>query len=111
MENPQADWILSIKEGDILLERGKKPRVVRTVSRHLKYGTWHTWVTFVIKRRSWTNRCYTVLNEHDLRMRRFIPTPMQRTSMSYIDKKINYNIVQNDKITLTAQQVIEASIF
>ena len=99
------DWMLNIRTGDILLEHGTKPRVVREFSKYFKYGYWHVHVTFTIKRRSWTNRCYTILNNEDLCQRKFVPSYYRKVNMSYIDKKINFNI-KSMKITLRANDVI-----
>lgn len=75
-------WIKDISVGDILME-GDTPRVVRSVSH-----TGRTSVTFTIRHCSWTTRCYTVLNESDLRTRRFRPTGKRKRLDAPIDRAI-----------------------
>jgi hypothetical protein len=59
------DWRDDIQVGDILFTRRGHPRVVRAVSRR-KSGHLHC-ITLAIKRCSWTGRCYTVMNRHDIK--------------------------------------------
>lgn len=66
-------WIAKIQKGDIL--RGPSGlRVVREVSHSVnRWGT-RTSVYFAIQRCSWTGRCYTVMNQTDLRTLGYMPT-------------------------------------
>ena len=70
------DWFAYVRAGDVL-QRGQRGsyRVVREVSRwecHRRGVTVRDvgplrCITFAIRRRSWTNRCYTVYTAADLR--------------------------------------------
>lgn len=58
------DWRDFLRAGDILLSRNGTPRIVRRV--HYKKNGFLFGVSLVIQRRSWTNRCYTILCRSDL---------------------------------------------
>ena len=90
MEN---DWISNIRVGDILAV-GDSYRVVRDV-KHSKSERHppKTYVTFTIKRCSWTGRCYTVLTRSDLKTRGFRATGHSMRLRRQIDAKIRKAIV------------------
>lgn len=62
-------WFKIVRAGDVIAERNGAWRVVRQVTRRAN-GQLHS-VTLVIRRCSWTHRCYTIVNRHDLRLRGF----------------------------------------
>ena len=74
-QTPDPDWFAFVREGDVLLLGGSY-RVVRKVSRwtRLRRGVVQEgtgplrFVTFAIRRRSWTNRAYTVYTASDLKV-------------------------------------------
>lgn len=66
------DWRDALRPGDILRTPSGDLRVVRTVSKKASGFLWGC--TFVIRRRSWTNRPYTVVTRCDLQQRGFKPT-------------------------------------
>jgi len=94
------DWIEKIQVGDILLE-GDTPRIVREV--HHREGGYCA-VTLVIRRCSWTRRCYTVINSNDLKQRRFRPSGHRVKLGLDIDKKIEAAI-QSREYLLTCCDV------
>lgn len=59
---PRPEWMAWMREGDVLKSGAGAYRVVRNVVRKKR----HIYVTFTIKRRSWTGRAYTVVNASDL---------------------------------------------
>ena len=90
------DWIHAIRVGDILAV-GDTYRIVRDVH-HSRSDRWppKTYVTFTIKRCSWTGRCYTVLTQSDLKTRGFRPTGHSMRLRRQIDAKIRKAIVGNE---------------
>lgn len=75
MTNRQMDALVV---GSVV-RRGDSYRVVRAITRYpASPGAVYPpklFVTFAIKRRSWTNRAYTVYNRSDLRTLAYVPTP------------------------------------
>jgi hypothetical protein len=75
------DWFDHLRVGDVLRDPWGNFRVVRKVSRWTRRprsqgGTLHgvgplRGVTLTIRRRSWTNRCYTVYSANDLKVGRW----------------------------------------
>lgn len=93
-------WIDEVQPGDILLERGEVPRVVRAVSRYKpgdRYGRdgFVRSVTFVTKRCSWVQRCYTIVNRTDLKLRKFAPSGQRRVHPTLLDKMIALDITKD----------------
>lgn len=90
---PQPRWMLTLKVGHVIARPNGAYRIVRSVCR---YGNGDLRsVTLVIKRCSWTHRCYTILNASDLRQlgyRRIRVRP--RTLRSDIDRKVAQAIQQ-----------------
>lgn len=73
---PKDRWIANIRRGDVLRERSGVLRIVRSVHHYGPAGPGlppRCSVTLVIRRCSWTTRCYTVLTRSDIRAR-FSPT-------------------------------------
>lgn len=91
------DWRDEIKIGDILYERGRpdRPRVVRKASYCKKTGHLRC-VTFTILRCSWTNRCTTTVNRHDLKYRHFSNGGASKIDMNIWDKRINAEIIDHN---------------
>lgn len=76
--------------GDVLRSRGGTYRVVRKVSR--VRGRLH-YITFAIKRCSWTGRCTTTVNSHDLRYADYEPvTGVRWKFATLLDEKIQADI-------------------
>jgi hypothetical protein len=65
----QPAWFSRVVEGSVIAERSGTWRIVRKVHRSPNGKLWG--VTLVIRRCSWTKRCYTVLNYQDLLQRGF----------------------------------------
>lgn len=99
-DHPRHEWIRQIRVGDILA-RGDSLRVVRDVS-HWPDG--RTNVVFVIKRCSWTTRCYTVYGTNDLIQLGYRPLGKRLRLTLPIDEQISEAIGQL-KITLTCCDV------
>lgn len=77
------DWISRIRKGDVLRSRNGVLRVVRAVSH-----TRRTTVTFVIRRCSWTTRCYTIYTGNDLRQMGYAPTNVRMPLRTKFDRLI-----------------------
>lgn len=88
MIRKQADWMRRVKVGTVLTN-GKMYRVVRKVSFY-KNGDLSC-VYLSIKRCSWTKRCYTVYNYHDLTHMGYAPVG----ATLRLDKPIDAEIVRN----------------
>lgn len=63
---PQPRWMLTIKVGHVIAKPKGPYRIVREVTRYAN-GDLRS-VSLVIRRCSWTHRCYTILNYTDLRI-------------------------------------------
>jgi len=96
----QLDWRDRIKPGDVLLERGKSPRVVRTVT--YRPNGFLVAVNFTIKRCSWTGRCYTTVCRTDLGWRKFAPAGVTVKTVTDMDKMILRDIETPGPRTLYA---------
>mgnify|MGYP001614383358 CR=1 FL=1 len=94
MRNPirrQLPWMKDLRAGDVLWNaRCTDVRVVRQVSRFSNDDL--RCVTLVIRRCSWTTRCYTVLNYTDLIYRGFHPAPLRAKFVRLVDHHIEKNI-------------------
>lgn len=90
-------WLDRLCIGDIVYEGGSpsRPRVVRNVS-YCKSGLLRS-VTFSIRRRSWTGRCYTVVGRTDLKTRCFAPARACIKNFTLLDKMIAHDILYWDK--------------
>ena len=66
----QLPWFTTLQVGDVIARPGGPWRVVRAISRRA-YGLYA--VTLLIRRCSWTGRCYTILNATDLRVQGYKP--------------------------------------
>jgi hypothetical protein len=62
-------WFRTLQVGDVIAERRGVWRIVRAISRKANGDLYAVYL--VIRRCSWTHRCYTVLNANDLRTRGF----------------------------------------
>ncbi len=65
----QPGWMARVRVGSVLAQPHGEGRIVRKVSRNPNGNLAFVW--FVIKHRSWTNRCYTVVTYSDLIQRGF----------------------------------------
>lgn len=82
------EWVRYIRKGDVLRSNGSGTlRVVRYV-RHTEK---HTFVGLVIQHCSWTGRCYTIVNQHDLATR-FQPTGKRVRPHNATDKTIEMEL-------------------
>jgi hypothetical protein len=93
------DWRDKIEVGDILLDKGKFPRVVRGVAYRTKgkLAGRLLGIDLVIQRCSWTGRCYTAIGRADLKQRGFVPTGKKKTSINFIDKLIAHDLMYTEK--------------
>lgn len=64
-KGPQPKWMLTLKVGEVIARPNGAWRIVRDLSRYAN-GELRS-VCLVIRRCSWTRRCYTYLNANDLR--------------------------------------------
>lgn len=84
---PQPQWMRTLRVGHVIAKPNGPYRIVRKVTR---YGNGDLRsVTCVIRRCSWTHRCYTILNYTDLRIlgyRRIRVKP--RKLKSEFDRKV-----------------------
>lgn len=87
---PQPAWMRRVQVGSVIAERGGAWRIVRHVARDRSGRLRAVWL--VIRRCSWTRRCYTVVNANDLIQRRFrlIPTSPVQLKTRGIDAKIRH---------------------
>lgn len=98
----QPEWMRSVKVGDVLINAAGQYRVVREVSFYPN-GNLRS-VTFVIRRRSWTNRAYTILGFTDLRMQGYRPAharsklngPMDAAIARVVADHWNWELRAND---------------
>jgi hypothetical protein len=71
---PTRDWRDDLRAGDVIVSPKGDYRVVRYVSRHRRDGI--IWgIALSIRRRSWTNRPYTMLTRTDIQVRGFTLAP------------------------------------
>lgn len=89
-------WFRRVQVGSVIAERSGRWRVVRAVHRGPSGKLWG--VSLVIRRCSWTHRCYTVLTHTDLKYRgfRLIRVP-PRTLRTELDRKIQACLGARDK--------------
>lgn len=101
MSNAEMDLL----EVGSVVRKGTMYRVVRHVSRwKAKRGKKvHVYVTFAIRRRSWTNRPYTVYGVPELRRMDYIGTPTRVALRSPLDRELAANIADNHYRTLFAR--------
>jgi hypothetical protein len=87
MINNNGYWPYVVKKGDILRDSKGNLRVVRKVS----YGLngLPIYVSFTIKRCSWTRRPATTLIYTDLRIRGFVPTGSSVKRWTVLDQKLD----------------------
>lgn len=102
---PDPDWFAFVRPGDVLLHRGSY-RVVREVSR---WGGRLRFVAFAIKRRSWTDRCYTLYSANDLKTHgtRYVGARVKLDTE--MDRKIHQSITGRElppHFTLRARDVV-----
>ena len=90
-------WLDQLRIGDIVYEGGNpsRARVVREAS-FGKKGLLSS-VTFSIRRRSWTGRCFTVVSRTDLKTRCFAPAGARVKKFTLLDKMIAHDILYWDK--------------
>lgn len=83
-----SDWRDTVRVGDVLVSGRGTRRVVRDVH----HAGPHVFVTFTIRRCSWTGRCTTVYNRSDLRTFGYRPTGERVRLRSRVDLEIARNI-------------------
>lgn len=54
-------------------------------------------ITFAIKRCSWTGRCYTILNRHDIKNYKLKPTGTRSRMRTLLDRKLNAAIISRSR--------------
>lgn len=98
--------IESLQVGSVVVHDGQM-RVVRAVHRYrLSRGhCLHTSVTFAIKRRSWTNRPYTVYGWQELTKRNWVATDRVMPLDSSDDRELARNIADSNYRTMWAADV------
>lgn len=84
---PQPRWMLTLKVGHVIAKKNGPYRIVRRIAR---YGNGDLRsVTCVIRRCSWTHRCYTILNYTDLRIFGYRRIRVKRRTLgSEFDRKV-----------------------
>jgi hypothetical protein len=86
-KGPQPPWMMRVRVGDVIRRFDGPFRIVREVTRYHN-GELRS-VTVVIRRCSWTGRCYTILNATDLRVLGYRPVRVKRRKLlSKMDRKI-----------------------
>lgn len=100
------DWIRDVKAGDVLKAGSGRLRVVRKVHCYDKGGYGHYSVAFAINRCSWTKRCYTWLNDNDLRQRKFSTTSVTMPMRTKLDRLIADEIENESRSVLTCCDVV-----
>ena len=89
---PQPAWMLTVKAGDVLVDRNGTARVVRKATFHKDGRLSH--LTFAIKRCSWTGRAYTTMNKTDIKDRGFHPVglsiPLTKREDKALQKAIQF---------------------
>ena len=98
------EWMRNVQVGSVLVSGYGAYRVVRKVS-HFSNGNLRA-VYFVIRRRSWTNRAYTVMTYNDLRMQGYKPTHVRSKLNMPIDETIARLVADFNYWGLTARDVI-----
>ena len=87
----QLPWMRDVVVGSVLAEGSGAWRIVRAVTRY-RNGDLRC-VDFVIRRCSWTHRCYTVVGYYDMIQRGFRMVPVApRRLRSKLDHKIRVAI-------------------
>lgn len=83
----RPQWIKDLRVGDVVRTPSGLLRIVRAVH----HGATRSSFTFVIKRCSWTNRCYTVYTSTDLKTQGWQPTGKRMRLRSHLDYEIEQN--------------------
>lgn len=105
--NRQPMWMLVLKIGDVLKSARGSYRVVRRASHH-EDGRLRS-VTFAIRRRSWTNRAYTVMTASDLLTFGYQPVGARIKLTNEMDARLHKAIHDNElppNISLHAADVL-----
>ncbi len=89
---PQPAWMARVEIGSVLAPRAGRWRVVRSVTRYANGDLWG--VDFAIRKRSWTNRCCTVVCYTDLIMRGFRLVGKVKSLDAPIDDAISLALTQ-----------------
>jgi hypothetical protein len=93
---PQPRWMRTVQVGDTIQAPYGAPRIVREVTRR-QNGRLRS-VTVVIRHCSWTHRCYTILNDTDLRILGYRKLQLKRKALtSEFDEKVHASIHQPAK--------------
>lgn len=84
---PQPAWMLTLRVGHVIARPNGVYRIVREVHRY-KNGDLRS-VSLVIRRCSWTHRCYTILNANDMKQLSYRRIPVKaRRLTKRLDKQI-----------------------
>ncbi len=100
----QPDWMRTVQVGDVLVNATGAYRVVRDVAR-FPCGALRS-LTFTIRRRSWTNRAYTVINFTDLRHQGYRPARARSKLNGPMDPVIARVVADHWNWELTARDVV-----
>lgn len=98
----RRNWLERVRPGDVLETPRGRLRVVREVKRFNGYAHWFT---FTIMHCSWTERCVTVMNRHDILGRRYRPTGKRLRLTKPIDRKIAREVEYRGKPRMTCCDV------
>lgn len=82
----QLPWMASVKVGDVLRSASGTLRVVRSVAR-FKDGDLRS-LGFAIRRGSWTQRPYTIMNFTDLRQQGFTRIGANYSMRTELDRRL-----------------------
>lgn len=106
---PKPDWLFECEVGDVFVENSGTMRVLRHMS--VDRTGMLRFATFSIRHRSWTNRCYTVLDYSAMLTRGFRPTGARVRLDSAMDIAIEAAIKQPGrmKYLLRADDVVGIS--
>ena len=99
------DWRDDLRAGDVLVSPSGDYRVVRKVTMRKSGFIWG--VSLAIRRRSWTNRPYTVMTRTDIQQRGFqLSHAKYRFKAGTIDVELYRDIVDHFRQRLHACDVI-----
>ena len=85
---PEYRWILDLKVGDVVRAPDGSLRVVRYVQHYSRESICKTTVGFIIRRCSWTRRCYTIYTGGDLATMGYKPTRAKARLAKDFDQRV-----------------------
>ena len=104
MMNNAGTWPYIVKRGDILRDEKGTNRVVRSVT--LGKNGLPIFVSFAIRRCSWTRRPTTTLSYVDLKQRGFVPTGLSVKRWTVLDQNLDACIKNPDNRVLFCWDVV-----